>query len=88
MKGAAHREAGKQWINFFHAPENQFTMAVKTKYPVVNKKSIQMLKEKGYGWLVDAVRMEQTEIVQQMLVIGPPKDMDAWVKAWNEVKAA
>ncbi len=88
MKGAAHREAGKQWINFFHSPENQFTMAVKTKYPVVNKKSIQMLKDKGYGWLVEAVRMEQTDIVNQMLVIGPPKNMDAWVKAWNEVKAA
>jgi hypothetical protein len=32
--------------------------------------------------------MEQTDIVNQMLVIGPPKNMDAWVKAWNEVKAA
>ncbi len=34
------------------------------------------------------VKMEHPEIVQEMLVIGPPKDMDDWVKAWNEVKAA
>jgi spermidine/putrescine transport system substrate-binding protein len=88
MKGAAHREAGKAWINFFHSAENQFTMAVKTKYPVVNQKSIKMLKDKGYGWLVEAVKMERPEIVSEMLVIGPPKDMDGWVKAWNEVKAA
>ncbi|MFB3819290.1 MAG: ABC transporter permease subunit [Candidatus Methylomirabilales bacterium] len=26
--------------------------------------------------------------LSEMLVIGPPKDMDDWVKAWNEVKAA
>ena len=88
MKGAAHREAGKLWIDFFHSAENQFTMAVKTKYPVVNQKSIKMLKDKGYGWLVDLVRMEHPEDAERMIVIGPPKETDAWVKAWNEVKAA
>ncbi len=88
VKGAAHHEAGKEWINFFASPENQCLMSIKSKYPTVNAKSIQLLKDQGYGWLVDVDMMERTDIVDRMYVIGPPKDMDAWVKAWNEVKAA
>jgi putative spermidine/putrescine transport system substrate-binding protein/spermidine/putrescine transport system substrate-binding protein len=87
VKGAAHRAAALEWINYFGSPESQAALATKTKYPVASEQAIKLLEQKGQGALVEAVGMKSWDVIGKMALLTAPANIEKWTQVWNEYKA-
>jgi len=87
VKGAAHRDAAIQWIDYFGSPESQAALAAKTKYPVASEHAIKLLEQKGQGALVAAVGMKNWDAIGKMTMLDAPSNIEKWTQVWNEYKA-
>ncbi|MBZ0262582.1 MAG: extracellular solute-binding protein, partial [Hyphomicrobiales bacterium] len=91
VKGAAHAEAAKLWINFQHKPENMLKLALRTGYAGADKSAVELLKKNGKdGEKIAEINKVDTidEWLPKMALLRPPADPSIWVEAWNEVKGA
>ncbi len=87
VKGAAHRDAALQWINYFGSPESQAALAMKSKYPVNSEGAIKILEQKGQSALVEAVGMKNWDAIAKMTMLDAPTNIEKWTQVWNEYKA-
>ena len=87
VKGAGHRQAALQWIDYFGDPETQAAAAMKTKFPVSSDAAVKLLEQKGQGALVQAVGMKDWGLVERMTMLTPPSNIEKWTQVWNEYKA-
>jgi putative spermidine/putrescine transport system substrate-binding protein len=89
VKGAAHAEAAKLWINFQHKPENMLKLALRTGYAGADQKAVEMERANGKeGQKIVEVNKVDTidDWLPKMALLRPPADPSVWVEAWNEVK--
>lgn len=88
VKGAAHREAALRYIDYRNSPENMFKLISKVKYPPANKKTVELLKTRGFEELVTLMGMEHPENALKMELVRVPENLDDYTEAWNEVLSA
>lgn len=88
VKDAAHEAAARKWINHHGGYESQVAQARVTKYATTNEKAVQFLKNSGQEELVANAQMDRWELLESMLLLAPPDNLEDWLNAWNEFKAA
>ena len=88
IKNAQHEAAAREWMNYHGSPESQAAQAMVIRYPTTNEKAIQLLKDQGQGELVANAQMDRWDLLESMVLLAPPDNLEAWLSVWNEFKAA
>lgn len=88
IKGAQHEAAAREWINYHGSPENQAIQSTVCRYPTTNERAIQLLKDQGQGELVEAAQMDRFDLLENMVLLAPPENLESWLSVWNEFKAS
>jgi spermidine/putrescine-binding protein len=84
VKGAAHREAALAWMQHRMQPKYVQQNFLRMRRPLAYRSPLELLQSQGQGDLAHELFYDRPEIIGQMVVIGPPPDIGAYVDAFNE----
>jgi spermidine/putrescine-binding protein len=89
VKGAAHRDEALQFINWVTSLDGRRILFERNGYPDTDQALIDWAVSAGYRDALEARGvLNPAAVIPTMILFAPPTDLQAWVDAFNEVKAA
>ncbi len=87
-----HKKEALEFLNFLYSKEMRLvrwqSLQVGDHVAEGNKDFVTYLKDNGDAATVEKLGMEHPEAIFDMELFKAPKDLDAYVNAWNEWMAA
>jgi spermidine/putrescine-binding protein len=89
LKNAAHRDAAIKLLDYLTSFRGRQIIFQRDAYPDVDKTVTDWAVNNGFKDMLEARGvLDPAQVVPNMQLIAPPTDLQAWVDAYNEVKAA